>query len=58
MASGVLKKDQAVSWAPWEIKKSDLDSGNIKSIITVLHETGKLVVRGNGLEKQMKLFND
>jgi len=58
VASGVLKKDQAVSWAPWEIKKSDLDSGNIKSIITVLHETGKLVVRGNGLEKQMKLFND
>ncbi len=58
VASGVLKKDQVVSWAPWEIKKSDLDSDNIKRIIKVLHETGKLVVRGNGLETQMKLFND
>jgi len=58
VTSGILKKDQAVSWAPWEIKKSDLDSDKIKSIIRTLHETGKLVVRGNGSEKQIKLFND
>ena len=58
VASGVLKKDQVVSWAPWEIIKSDLDSTKIKNIIKALHETGKLVVRGNGSEKQMKLFNN
>ncbi len=58
VTSGVLKKDQAVSWAPWEIKKTDLDSDKIKNIVKVLHKTGKLMVRGEGSEKQMELFND
>jgi DNA invertase Pin-like site-specific DNA recombinase len=58
VTSGVLKKNQIVSWAPWEINKSDLDSTKIKSIIKTLHKTGKLAVRGNDSERQLELFND
>jgi hypothetical protein len=58
VANGVLEKNQIVSWAPWEIKKADLDSEKIKNIIKTLYETGRLVVKGNDSEKQMNLFND
>lgn len=58
VANGVFEKNQIVSWAPWEIKKSDLDSTKITNIIKTLHETGRLVVKGNDSEKQINLFND
>jgi DNA invertase Pin-like site-specific DNA recombinase len=58
VANGILEKDQIVSWAPWEIKKPDLDTEKIKNIIKTLHETGRLVVKGKDSEKQMHLFND
>jgi hypothetical protein len=58
VANGVLKRKQVVSWAPWEIKKSDLDSNNIREKIKTLHETGRLGVKGNDSERQMHLFND
>ena len=58
VANGVLEKNQIVSWAPWEIKKSDLDSNNIRKIINTLHETGRLSVKGKGSERQRHLFND
>lgn len=58
VANDVLEKNQIVSWAPWEIKKSDLDSNNIREIIKTLHETGRLGVKGKGSERQTHLFND
>jgi hypothetical protein len=58
VANGVFEKNQIVSWAPWEIKKSDLDSNKIQNIIKTLHETGRLVIKDEGSEKQMNLFND
>jgi hypothetical protein len=58
VANDILEKDQIVSWAPWEIKKPDLDSDKIKNIIKTLHETGRLVVKGKDSEKQINLFND
>lgn len=58
VAKGVLEKNQIVSWAPWEIKKSDLDSNNIREIIKTLHETGRLGVQGKDSERQTHLFND
>ena len=58
VANDILEKDQIVSWAPWEIKKQDLDSDKIKNIIKTLHETGRLVVKGEDSEKQMNLFYD
>ncbi len=57
VTNGVLEKHQIVSWAPWEIKKSDLDSNNIRKIISTLHETGRLSVKGKGSERQRTLFN-
>jgi hypothetical protein len=58
VANGLLEKNQIVSWAPWEIKKTDLDSSNIRKIIRTLQETGRLVVKGKDSEKQKNLFND
>jgi hypothetical protein len=58
VANVVLEKNQIVSWAPWEIKKSDLDSTDIRIIIRTLQETGRLVVKGKDSEKQANLFHD
>jgi len=58
VSNGVLENNQIVSWAPWEIKKTDLDATNIRKIIRALQETGRLVVRGIESEKQTNLFND
>jgi hypothetical protein len=58
VANGILEKNQVVSWAPWEIKKSDLDSEKISGIIKTLHKTGRIVVRGKDSKKQTQLFND
>jgi DNA invertase Pin-like site-specific DNA recombinase len=56
VASGDLEKKQIVPWAPWEIKKSDLDSDRIKKIIEMLHETGKLKIKGVDSKEQLPLF--
>lgn len=58
VSNSVLEKNQIVSWAPWEIKKTDIDSTNIRKIIRTLQETGRLVVKGIDSEKQTNLFND
>ena len=41
-----------VPWAPWEIKRSDLDSEKIK----ILRETGRLRIEGVDLGQQECLF--
>ncbi|MCP4935699.1 MAG: hypothetical protein GY927_16195 [bacterium] len=58
VATGVLAMTQVVPWAPWEIKKSDLDSSKITEIIKRLRETGKLLVNGVHSEKQGLLFSE
>ena len=58
VANGILEKNQIVSWAPWEIKRSDLDSDDIRKIVNTLHQTGRLVVKGNRPERQINLFNN
>jgi len=42
VSSGVLKREQVVPYAPWEIRRSDLDSPEIRIIIERLRRTGKL----------------
>ncbi len=54
--SGLLKKRQVAPWAPWEIKRTDLESDPIRNIIKRLHKTGKLVLKGDDSEDQMPLF--
>ena len=56
VAEGVLPRDQVVPWAPWEIRRADLDSPRIRCILDRLRETGKLVLGGDHLKDQGQLF--
>jgi hypothetical protein len=56
VASGVLSRDQVASWAPWEIKRADLESEVIRQALAHLQATGKLPVRGNDSATQQQLF--
>ena len=56
VASGLLKKEQICPWAPWEIKRSDLDAKPVQRVIKRLHETGKLVLEGGSSGEQLWLF--
>ena len=57
--SGILKKEQIVPWAPWEICRADLDSEKIRMILDRLKKTGKLVIEGDdsGAQKSLPLDN-
>ena len=55
-AHGVLKYEQIAPYAPWEIKKTDLDSDMLRSICEHLKKTGKLILTGVSLEKPPSLF--
>ncbi len=52
----ILVMQQVAPRAPWEIRRSDLDAEPIQRIIDHLHQTGKLVFHGGGVENQKSLF--
>jgi hypothetical protein len=56
VASGLLSRDQVASWAPWEIKRADLESEVIRQALAHLQATGKLPVLGNDSATQQQLF--
>ena len=56
VASGLLDRDQVAPWAPWEIKRADLESEVIRQALTHLPSTGKLPVPGNDSVAQQRLF--
>ena len=56
VASGLLRKEQVVPWAPWEIRRADLDSEPVSSIVEQLRTTGRLVFEGVGSSEQLKLL--
>lgn len=56
--NGKIEKNQIVPWAPWEIKKTDLDSESVQKIISYLKKTGKLVLNDNDIYIQSELFNN
>jgi DNA invertase Pin-like site-specific DNA recombinase len=56
VASGVLKRDQVAPWAPWEIKRADLESEVIRQAVAHLQAAGKLPVVGNDSATQQTLF--
>jgi DNA invertase Pin-like site-specific DNA recombinase len=58
VAHKIIGKEQIVPWAPWEIKKTDLDSERVRKIISYLHKTGKLVFDEKDIYIQTTLFND
>jgi hypothetical protein len=58
VGAGILKKDQVVPWAPWEIKRADLDSEEVRTILDRLRKTGKLVLKGVVADSQGDLFRE
>jgi hypothetical protein len=56
VAGGLVEREQVAPWAPWEIRRSDLDSPQIQTILTGLRETGKLVLGGDDSKTQPSLF--
>ncbi len=54
--SGVLPKHQILPWAPWEIRRADLDSPEVQRVLTRLRETGKSGLRGVPSRNQERLF--
>jgi hypothetical protein len=53
-----LSANQVAPYAPLEIKRKDLDSEPVASILAHLKATGKLVLDGNLLAEQPSLFQD
>jgi hypothetical protein len=56
VASGLLNRDQVAPWAPWEIKRTDLESEVIRQALAHLQATGKLPLGGNDSDTQQLLF--
>lgn len=53
---GVLPMQQVAPRAPWEIRRADLDSEPVKSILDRLRSTGKLIIEGGDSADQLQLF--
>jgi DNA invertase Pin-like site-specific DNA recombinase len=61
VAIGALKCEQVVTYAPWEIRRSDLDSPALRSIIEHLKRTGTLgtlELEGDRSQSQQRLFTE
>lgn len=58
VAGGLVPKKQIVAWAPWEIRRSDLDSEKVRKVLDRLQETGKLVIEGDDSGAKESLFAD
>ena len=54
--AGLLKVEQVAPWAPWEIRRADLEAAPIRTIVEHLHHTGELVLPGVTSTPQPSLF--
>ena len=54
----LLAAKQIAPYAPLEIKRSDLDSEPVSSILKRLKATGKLILKGDPLANQQSLFDE
>jgi hypothetical protein len=52
----ILAAEQIAPYAPLEIKRADLDSEPVASILERLKTTGKLILEGDKSENQQSLF--
>lgn len=55
MNAGVLPMRQVVPFAPWEIRRSDLETKRVRAILEYLERTGRLIL-GDTSGKQRELF--
>jgi hypothetical protein len=54
--AGLLKGEQVVPRAPWEIRRADLEAEPVRTIVQRLRRTGKLILQGHHAERQPELF--
>ena len=54
--AGLLNREQTAPRAPWEIRRADLNTEPVRSILEHLRRTGKLVLRGGRTDPQTRLF--
>jgi hypothetical protein len=54
--AGMISKEQAAPWAPWEIKRSQLESEAVQKVLRKLKHTGRLELEGDDLRNQKTLF--
>ena len=58
VCAGTLKREQVVPWAPWEIRRSDLDSEPVREALRRLRETGRLGLGGDDSAGQLSFFEE
>jgi DNA invertase Pin-like site-specific DNA recombinase len=56
--TGALRKEQVAPWAPWEIRREDLESEQVREILERLRRTGKLGLGGDDSGIQLTLFEE
>jgi DNA invertase Pin-like site-specific DNA recombinase len=54
--AGLLKREQTVPRAPWQIRRADLQAESIRNIVERLRRTGKLILPRGCPEDQPRLF--
>jgi hypothetical protein len=54
--AGLLPMSQLVTFAPWELKRSDLDSAPVQELVAQLKKTGRLALPGVSSTNQQELF--
>jgi DNA invertase Pin-like site-specific DNA recombinase len=54
--AGLLKREQTVLRAPWQIRRADLQAESIRNIVERLRRTGKLILPRGCPEDQPRLF--
>jgi hypothetical protein len=54
--AGLLKREQVAPRAPWEIRRSDLETEPVRGILEHLRRTGKLLIGGGRTENQPELL--
>jgi len=54
-AAGIVSMAQVAPFAPWEIKRSDLDSERVREIVKRMKRTGRLKL-GDNSGQQHELF--
>jgi hypothetical protein len=58
VVAGLLKGEQAAPRAPWEIRRNDLNTEPVRSIIDRLRRTGKLILEGDCAADEAPLFTE
>jgi DNA invertase Pin-like site-specific DNA recombinase len=56
--AGLLKREQTVPRAPWQIRRADLEADPIRSIVERLRRTGKLILPRGRPKDQPRLFTE